>query len=211
MSKFKSSDRIVLQVGERRFNTTVGTLTERSEYFEAYFSGKWSIDKQEDGSIFIDSDGDAFDYLLRYLRRGTFPLAFDIVKGHDYALYSRILEEAKYFQCPKLVFWLEHKCYEKCVSSSVLTALQETEDLDLSNCSSVHDMEILPCTKSDSDVYICPRGIGIHRGAPHRCGRQCANAQGDDDPTYEKDRVISRWLVARTIRSFNHDWMTDFG
>lgn len=101
---------IRLQVGERHFTTAKETLTEESGFFASLLSGRWD-NALEDGSYFIDADPVLFDHILRYLHRGVFPLSFDIDKGHDYHFYLSLLEEARYFQIPRLVDWLEKKCY----------------------------------------------------------------------------------------------------
>lgn len=77
---------IRLQVGERHFTTTRDTLTAESRYFASLLSGRWD-NALEDGSYFIDADPMLFDHILRYLRRGIFPLFVDMAKGHDYHLY----------------------------------------------------------------------------------------------------------------------------
>ncbi|RAL06902.1 uncharacterized protein BO97DRAFT_447229 [Aspergillus homomorphus CBS 101889] len=69
----------------------------------------------EDGSYFIDADPDLFEHLLRYLRRGIFPIFYDRQKGHDYPKYFALLEEAKYFGIGELVTWLENGTYLRAV------------------------------------------------------------------------------------------------
>ena len=206
----RSTEKITLQVGERLFHTTVGSLVKRSEYFEAFFSGRWPVNKQDNDSIFIDTDPGAFEHVLNYLRRGVFPLAFDRQRGHDYSLYAKIFEEAKYFQCPLLIVWLEDECYYKCVTWQVSTEIQETAMPETGGDSSFNDCLLTSCSKNDEKIYICPRSIDIHRGNPQKCGRQCRNAQGDDGPEYETKKVISGWLVTRSRYQFNRGWMTDF-
>lgn len=102
-SPLDSLEQVTLQIGEKKFHTLIGTLTQRSDYSRAFFSGKFTVKKQDDGSIFIDADPVLFEYLLKYFRRGVFPLAFDKAKSHNYALYAELLEEARYFQCPALI------------------------------------------------------------------------------------------------------------
>lgn len=93
---------ICIQVGGRRFTTTTKeTLTEESAFFASLLSGWWN-NALEDGSYFIDADPVLFEHILRYLRRGVFPLFFGAVKGHDYHLYLSLLEEARYFQIRRL-------------------------------------------------------------------------------------------------------------
>src|SRR4051812_26960470 len=89
-----ANGRIDLQVGERRFTTTKDTLTTESGFFSSLLSGRWD-NTLEDGSHFIDADPALFQHILRYLRRGVFPLFFDLEKGHDYSLYLSLLEEAR--------------------------------------------------------------------------------------------------------------------
>ncbi|KAK3375521.1 hypothetical protein B0T24DRAFT_201982 [Lasiosphaeria ovina] len=110
-----STEPVMLDVGGRHFATTIGTLVDRSEFFAAFFSGRWSVPKQEDGTVFLDADGHLFAHILRYLRRGLFPLAFDNEHGHDLYLYNDLLVEARYLQIPKLQRWLEAECYNHCV------------------------------------------------------------------------------------------------
>ncbi|KAM5440006.1 hypothetical protein McanMca71_004993 [Microsporum canis] len=199
---------VVIQVGEGRYHTTVETLTEKSNYFKAYFSGKWTIPMMEDGSIFIDADSSTFEHVLRYLRRGVFPLAFDATKGHDYRLYASILEEARYFQCPELVTWLEDQCYHKCVTWRVST---ENSEYSMEEDSSVGDLCILPSTTAKKLIYNCPRGITVHRGQRERCGRQCRNAQLLEDINYDVEYITSGWLVSKKRYTFNSGWMTAYG
>ncbi|KAL8793928.1 MAG: hypothetical protein Q9195_003441 [Heterodermia aff. obscurata] len=82
-----------LQVGERKFITTKDTLS-KSGFFAALLAGPWEGDLLMDGSYFIDADPDIFDFVLKYLRHGTFPLFYDKVRGHDYRLYLAVLEQS---------------------------------------------------------------------------------------------------------------------
>src|SRR5437763_426520 len=94
-------EKIILQVGERRFVTTRGTLTQESGFFSSMLSGLWD-NAEADGSYFIDSDPLLFEHILRYLRRGVHPIFYDNLRGHDHALYQALLEEARYFQIGEL-------------------------------------------------------------------------------------------------------------
>jgi hypothetical protein len=44
-------------------------------FFDAYFSGRYAMDRSEDGSIFIDRDGEHFGQVLEYLRDGVLSVA----------------------------------------------------------------------------------------------------------------------------------------
>ncbi|EGD92454.1 hypothetical protein TESG_00030 [Trichophyton tonsurans CBS 112818] len=202
---------VMLRVGERTFHTTAETLAERSDYFKAYFSGKWTIPATEDGSIFIDADSEAFEHVLRYLRRGVFPLAFDAAKGHDYRLYTSILEEAIYFQCHHLVTWLEDQCYHKCVTwYTTVKEVAEEERVAVTGDGSTRAMTIVRAGTKEEKTYICPRGIYVHRGAPSKCGRQCDNAQAGKEVEYDVEH-IPLWNILKTEHNFNSEWMTDDG
>ena len=67
----QTEGRVELEVGGRRFVTSVQTLRRvKGTYFDAYFSGRYAMELAEDGSVFIDRDGEAFGHLLEYLRTG---------------------------------------------------------------------------------------------------------------------------------------------
>jgi len=114
-----STEKIVLLVGDRKFVTTPSTLCLRSKYFQTFFSGDWIIPRDEEGNIFYDGDPDVFEYVLKYMRRGIFPVVHDPQKGHDYNLYTAILAEAKYLQLPLLEFWIQEEGYILCLKSSI--------------------------------------------------------------------------------------------
>jgi hypothetical protein len=64
--------RVVLDVGGYRYTTSVQTLRRLpGTFFDAYFSGRYTMDRSEDGSIFIDRDGKHFGQVLEYLRDGV--------------------------------------------------------------------------------------------------------------------------------------------
>ena len=91
---------------QRNFITDPETWLGQSIYFKKLFSGQWG-DQQEDGSYFIETDADIFEYILRYLRTGVLPVFCDSRKGHDFALYQALLEEAEYFVIERLEKWLK--------------------------------------------------------------------------------------------------------
>ncbi|KAH0565715.1 hypothetical protein GP486_000879 [Trichoglossum hirsutum] len=195
--------KIILHVGEQHFVTTRETLTHQSGFFSSLLSGRWS-DVQPDGSYFIDADANLFGHILRYLRRGVLPVFYDSTKGHDHSLYLQVLEEAKYFQIPRLVEWLENKEYlravriihsdEKREGASDVTETIEGADTEI---------EYHPVWKTQK-VYVCPRGIGRHRGHPEACGRKCRGAQGDEEAKYEDEEVL-RMLVVRKETIFDRN------
>jgi len=57
----------------------------------AMFSGNFPLIPEEDGSYFIDRDGEVFKYVLSYLRDGT-------VDSSAMRYREALLREANYFQ-----------------------------------------------------------------------------------------------------------------
>jgi len=69
--QFQSS-RIQLNVGGKRFETSLGTLCMVPDsMLAAMFSGRHALTADEDGSYFIDRDGKHFGHILNFLRQGT--------------------------------------------------------------------------------------------------------------------------------------------
>lgn len=187
--------RITLQVGESRFVTTRETLVEESGFFASLLSGRWN-EAQEDGSYFVDADPTLFEHILRYLRRGVLPIFYDKAKGHDYATYLALLEEAKYFSISRLVGWIEKKQYLQALETKYLiTELERTDELRATRGIDV-DLEWYPMWETRK-VYICPRGIYVHRGDPRACGKDCRRAQGDADDIYEDEPVLRTLVVEK--------------
>lgn len=184
------SDRIHLLVGERDFITSRDTLTQESEYFRALLSDKYES-KDSAGKYFVDADPNLFQDILRYLRRGIYPLCWNRAEGHNYARYLALHEEAKYFQINRLSQWLADEKYFLAVTTK--TSVIEYKGIDeinygLGNTKGEVDSitQYVSFTYTDK-IYICPRGLSSHRGNPGRCGRQCANAQGGESDTYEDE------------------------
>jgi hypothetical protein len=44
-------------------------------FFDAYFSGRYAQDVCDDGSIFVDRDGERFVHVLEYMRDGVVSVA----------------------------------------------------------------------------------------------------------------------------------------
>jgi N-acetylneuraminic acid mutarotase len=68
--------RVVLDIGGYRYTTLVQTLRRLpGTFFDAYFSGRYTMDRSEDGSIFIDRDGKHCGQVPEYLRDGVVSVA----------------------------------------------------------------------------------------------------------------------------------------
>jgi len=48
-------------------------------------------------------------------------------------------------------------------------------------------------------VYICPRGIGVHRGNSSACGRQCESVRGDSEYIYEDEPVLKTLVIRKQL------------
>jgi hypothetical protein len=67
---------VTLNIGGYRFETSVHALRRLPHtFFDAYFSGRYAQDVCNDGSIFIDRDGEHFGHVLQYLRDGVISVA----------------------------------------------------------------------------------------------------------------------------------------
>ncbi|KAL9270366.1 FH protein interacting protein FIP2-like protein [Drosera capensis] len=83
-----------LNVGGKKFCTTVDTLTQREpdSMLAAMFSGRHTINQDsEEGYVCVDRDGKHFRHVLNWLRDGVVPKLKD-------SEYSELLREAEYYQ-----------------------------------------------------------------------------------------------------------------
>lgn len=202
-----TNNTITLHVGERRFTTRLATLTSNSTFFAWQLSSRWALDAaQSDGSYFIDADGDVFAHVLRYLRHGIFPVFYDEAKGgHDYAMYVAVLEQARYFGVEPLRVWLEGGKYLAAVKverEGRRVVVVEEGDVGVGstmgavvrgNVAVEHHVGWVT-----RKVYVCPRGIGVHRGNRNACGKDCRRVQGGADDEYEDEAVMKVFEVRKT-------------
>jgi hypothetical protein len=76
MHQAKQQGRVELNIGGYRFETSVQTLRRVPHtFFDAYFSGRYAQDVCNDGSIFVDRDGEHFRHVLEYMRDGVVSVA----------------------------------------------------------------------------------------------------------------------------------------
>jgi hypothetical protein len=78
MHKHKEAQegRVELNIGGYRFETSVQALRRIPHtFFDAYFSGRYAQDVCDDGSIFVDRDGEHFGHVLQYMRDGVVSVA----------------------------------------------------------------------------------------------------------------------------------------
>ncbi len=70
MPRRGATDRIVIDVGGKKFLTVALTLTSNSTYFASLLSGDWRESADGEDGIFLDRDPVAFGKLLDYMRMG---------------------------------------------------------------------------------------------------------------------------------------------
>ena len=97
--------KIKLDIGGQIHTTSIQTLRrDPDSMLAAMFSGRHELQKEPDGSYFIDRDGTFFRYTLNFLRDGT--LEAGTLPGKVPTL-REILREAKYYQLSGMVNYLE--------------------------------------------------------------------------------------------------------
>ncbi|KAL9611783.1 MAG: hypothetical protein Q9167_003594 [Letrouitia subvulpina] len=186
---------IALQVGETRFLASYDTLS-GSGYLSSISSGRWEDSKQADGSYFIDVDPDAFKHVLRYLRHGVYPLCYDNVKGHDYAMYENIRTAAEYLVVEKLEDWLTERKYLDAVTKE--HSLEVEEGLASHTIGSNVKVKYHH-TYRTKKCYVCPRGIICHYDNRWKCGRECMKVRGNASDQYEDVQTPSYLVLKETV------------
>ncbi|KAE8385534.1 hypothetical protein BDV23DRAFT_188131 [Aspergillus alliaceus] len=189
---------ITLQVRDKSIPTTHYTLTHKSPYFKALLSEQWNS-ALPDGSYFIDADPKIFKHVLEYLSRGTLPLFYDRVNGHDYGKYHALLSQASYFGISELETWLWEQRYLQAVSVETKVKLREgsvAKNYASTGSSDVVE-EVYPqwgCRRS----WVCPRGIMVHDGKPEACGIKCKKV-GCGDSYEEVPDLLGVMVVQKKV------------
>jgi len=103
MSKFLIEDDIVeINVGGQVFSTYLNTLTKIPEsILAAMFSGRFPLNKDSNGRIFIDRDPKIFRYILMYLRSGELVYPTNVSEKklfrNDLSFFN-LLPQGKFFK-----------------------------------------------------------------------------------------------------------------
>ena len=97
---------VLLNVGGRKFTTSVDTLImEKDTFFTALLSNQWKVEKDKEGYIFIDEDGDIFAEILIYMRN---PARYVL---SDEKLRQRVINDAEKYKLSQLLALLG--CFQK--------------------------------------------------------------------------------------------------
>ncbi|XVF30741.1 hypothetical protein REPUB_Repub16aG0084600 [Reevesia pubescens] len=134
------SSLIRLNIGGKKFCTTVDTLTRREpdSMLAAMFSGRHTLCQDpEKGYIFVDRDGKHFRHILNWLRDGVVPTLTDTE-------YSELIREAEYYQLLGLIEGI----------SSVLNKRKEDEE----SCAELTRTDIINCIQSERVRF---RGVNL--------------------------------------------------
>ena len=110
------SSTINLNIGGRRFTTSLQTLTkDPNSMLAAMFSGKFEVKPAEDGAFFIDRDGKHFRFILNYLRNG------ELILPEGATFLKELEAEAKFYQIQGIVDELKPKPTRHFEESEILT------------------------------------------------------------------------------------------
>lgn len=102
-----AESKVSLNIGGHNFTTSILTLTKIEDSFLAVmFSGRYNLQRESDGSFFIDRDGTNFRFVLNYLRDGEGSV--DIIPD-NIKLLQELISEAEFYKLPVLKDLLEKK------------------------------------------------------------------------------------------------------
>ncbi|BBH06940.1 potassium channel tetramerisation domain-containing protein / pentapeptide repeat-containing protein [Prunus dulcis] len=135
-----SSSLIRLNIGGKKFCTTIDTLTQREpdSMLAAMFSGRHTLCQDpEKGYVFLDRDGKHFRHILNWLRDGVVPTLKD-------SKYTEVLREAEYYQLLGLIDGIH----------AILNKKKEDEELD----TELTRTDIIKCIQSDRVRF---RGVNL--------------------------------------------------
>ena len=209
---------------QRDFITDPDMWLGQSIYFEKLLSGNWG-DKREDGSYFIETDAHVFEHILRYLRTGVLPVFYDSEKGHYFALYQALLNEAKDFIIERLEKWLCERKYLEVVKINYIatesqdrgshdklttsdpegrTFMKENRFVEITTSSNM-STTVVPMIQRQTYFY-CP--YGKHGNSNEQrcveCTKHAGNHKIDVNGGWrEKDQL--KWCIVRKEVIFNHD------
>ena len=124
--KFQSSQ-IKLDVGGKRFTTSLSTLTrEQDSMLAVMFNGRHELTSDSKGAYFIDRDGTHFRYVLNFLRDG------EVCLPSDHGVLVELLREADYYQLSRL-----SKAIERFLNAPKVSKKMANQLLGLTHTSSV--------------------------------------------------------------------------
>uniref|UniRef100_A0ACD5TTZ0 Uncharacterized protein n=1 Tax=Avena sativa TaxID=4498 RepID=A0ACD5TTZ0_AVESA len=128
-SPSSSSAPVLLNIGGKKYATTVETLTQREpdSMLAAMFSGRHTLPRHPTtGAVFVDRDGKHFRHILNWLRDGSIPVLSE-------SEYQQLLKEAEYYQLLGLDDYINEKLASKKADNST-SAESELTRKDVIKC-----------------------------------------------------------------------------
>jgi len=105
-----------LDVGGKKFKTTLNTLKKEDSMLSRMFSGSgFQVQKDEDGCYFIDRPGKPFGPILHYLQTG------DFLPPKDPIMLEAVRKEVDFYQVPGLVEYFKKPKSTFVIESKILT------------------------------------------------------------------------------------------
>jgi len=102
------SNRVAINVGGLQFVTTSNTISaDQSSMLSAMFSGRFKIERDETGAVFIDRDPTHFRHILNFLRDGIEYLKHGGLLQQPDAIVNELLQEAKFYNIRPLVDYIQ--------------------------------------------------------------------------------------------------------
>lgn len=189
------SNKVILNLDGKTFVTSKATLVEESAFLASRLSHRWpSVDRE----LTLDMDPAVFIHVLRYLRHGVLPIFYDQVHGFDHGLYCLVLAQADYLLIEQLSSWIREKRYLLAVRKERSAKTYVDDIKDIHGSDSANTQYQYQFVWGKKRVYICPRGIFIHKTASD-CGRQCNNARGEDPLYGDRDELQIIEVKTKTV------------
>ena len=200
-----STFKVIILVGDRQFKSTFHTLSESGYFKDSLIERAQDPTPLDTSQPLYDLDvaEDVFEKILDYLRSRVLPVFHSHTHGHDEALYSRVLAQAKLFRIPRLVKWIEERKYLDAVVVSY-TAMEEIGVEGLNGRSSSNlTIERYP-SWSVKRRYVCAMKIPAHDKDLSLCGPECKTVEGKIGRRYVEDRVLQTLVVWKEV-IFDHE------
>ncbi|KAM0283650.1 hypothetical protein ACHAQH_002430 [Verticillium albo-atrum] len=188
-----SSDHIIVQVGERRFETTRTTLR-KSLLLHNLLSHHPTTAA---APLFLDADPTSFADLLTHLRTALYPLFWSVPTGHDLPRYAALHTTARHFYVKDLESWLARKAYLSAVTVDV--RIRKVEALGRQPFHRQYllqghqTLSIGAAVAGREVVWTCPAGKGEHDGDSLMC--EVEGCCGSMLTNSAKDRPEQRVLM----------------
>lgn len=188
--------KVIILVGDRQFKSTFHTLSESGYFNDSLIERAQDPTPLDSSQPMYDLDvaEDVFEKVLEYLRSRVLPVFHSQPHGHDEALYSRVLAQAKLFRIPRLVKWIEERKYLDAVTVSY-TAMEEIGVRALDGRSNANLIIERYPSWSTKRRYVCARKVSAHDKDLSLCGPECKRVEEKIGRRYVEERVLETLVV----------------